>query len=159
MTTFIQIRILHTPPNTGWRGLVFCLLVALAACKTVSSTYDPDTFQRTAALKERTLRLMDKATEGYAKHATEAKAVLDEATALYARQKTRKQNEASVQQWKLLLEDNAVPGTEAILPGFFKEWQAATDKPLSAFYIGEKKKKVAAAFDEILKLEGAKPKS
>lgn len=157
MTAHFLTYVRHSTPQWWWLGLF--LFAGLPACKTLSSAYDSDTFQRTTALKEKALALLDKATEPYAGHTAGAKALLDEATALYERQKGRKQNEASIQQWKLLLEDNALPGTEAILPGFFKEWEAAKAKPLSAFYIGEKKKKVAAAFDEILKLEGAKPKS
>jgi hypothetical protein len=64
-----------------------------------------------------------------------------------------------VQQWKMLLEYDATTKTDGILPGFFKEWQHATTTPLTKFYVSEKRKKVAEAFDEILKLEGAKPKA
>lgn len=117
---------------------------------------DPAAIQKTTALKDKALNLMAKGTEAYATHKTAAQNLLAEANALYAQQKKRENNNLSVQQWKLLLEDNATTGTSGILTGFFTEWENA-EAPLSTFFVNEKKKKVAEAFDEILKLEQAKP--
>ena len=156
MKALFQYTTRRSMPGLRWWAVLF-LLAGLTACKSTIALYDADTFTRTTALKEKTLKLFDHGVDAYAKYKAEAKAVLDEATALYERQQTRKNNALSIQQWKLLLDDNAVPNTSGILTGFFKEWENAK-APLTAFYVKEKKKKVSEAFDEILRLENAKTK-
>lgn len=135
------------------------LLLALLTlgCTPLISLYDADTFKDTTELKARCLVLMGHGTEPYANYAKEADGVLVSAWSLYERQKARRQNQLTFQQWRLLLEDDALPNTRALLPPFFERWKK--EGSVGEAYLTEKKKNVAAAFDEILKLEGAKLKN
>lgn len=156
MTTLFQLTSRMSATSRRWAPALL-LLCFLAACKTNSALYNPDAVAKTTELRDKTLKLMDKATQPYAKYKTAADSILNAAMADYEQQKKRKHNELSVQQWKLLLEDDAaVPGTKAMLPAFFNNWK--TDGKLTDFYIKEKKGKIKDAFEEILKLEKGKPK-
>lgn len=159
MTALFQITAVRQQHRTA-RHLLFglLLLIGFAACKSTSMLQHPPTIKKTTELKEATLALMSKGTEPYAKHKAAVDGLMKKLNDLYAAQKERKNNTATVQQFRLLLEDDGAAGTSGILTGFFKEWEkATTDKPLGKFFINEKKDKVAMAFDEILKLENAKP--
>lgn len=137
--------------------LLTTLLFTLAsACTPLISLYDADTFTKTSELKARALVLMDHGSEPYASYNRDADEVLVLAWSLYDRQKVRHQNQLSMQQWKLLMDDNVGGTAKSILPSFFERWKA--EGSVGKAYIREKKEVVAKAFDEILELEGAKIK-
>ncbi len=144
-------------PKLGFRTLLLLSFMALQnACMTpLISLYDAETFKDAADLKSSCLVLMDHAaTDQFSEHSKEVDQVMASAWGLYERQKIRRQNKLTIRQWQLLMDDNAQPGTKAILPPFFERWKK--EGKVGAVYLEEKKKNVAAAFDEILKLEGAK---
>ena len=136
---------------------ILALALVIAACSPLISAYDGDTFKDTTELKAKTLVLMDRAVEPYDNYKTQVDEVMVMAGSLYDRQKVRRYNKLTVKQWDLLLSDDALPGTKAMLPPFFENWKS--DGKLKPFYIKEIKKQIAAAFDEIIKLESAKIKN
>jgi len=144
-------------PRPHTRHLLAGLLFVFAsACTPLISLYDADTFTQTSELKARALVLMDHGVEQYTSYSRDADEVLVQAWSLYDRQKVRHQNQLSMQQWKLLMDDNVGGTVKSILPSFFERWKA--EGTVGKAYIREKKEVVTKAFDEILELEGAKIK-
>jgi len=135
---------------------ILLLLVSLtfSNCTTIAN-YDADTFTRTAQLKANTLVLMSHADEQYSDHVEKVDGVLILAEELYSIQKARDKNHVSIAQWKILMEDNLATNT-GVLTGFFDLWEEKGK--VSSIFVDEAKPQIAAAFDEILKLEGSKLK-
>ena len=138
--------------------LALALLITVGVgCKTWKpiAGRDQETLTRTTKLRTQVLNLMSKAQESYTQHASQVDRVVREARAIHAHQKMRPNNELAVRQWDLLLVDSAQAATKAILPEFFVNWKR--DGQLKPVYIDAKKRNVERAFDEIIKLENAKP--
>jgi hypothetical protein len=138
------------------KALAFLLvpLMFLGSCRTIAY-HDVNTFVKTAELKAKALTLMDHATEDYATYTRDVDEVLILGEQLFAMQKARDLNHASIGQWKILMERN-IATQKSILPSFFKEWK--TKGKLSETFVQEARPQVEAAFDEILKLEDSKLK-
>ncbi len=131
------------------------LLLFGIACRTMAP-YHAASFEKTATLKAKTLVLMEHASEDYSAYTKKADDILVQAETLYAMQKVRDKNAVSIAQWQKLMQPDPLTG-QSYLPGFFALWKQK--KTLSQTFIKEAKQQVAAAFDEILRLEGAKLKN
>jgi hypothetical protein len=130
------------------------LLLLLLGCKTIA-TYDSVAFEQTSLLRAKVLVLMDHATEEYTSYAKKADDILVEAERISAMQKARNKNAITQAQWQKLMQKDPLT-QESFLPGFFTLWKKK--KTLSQTFIDEAKPQVEAAFNEILRLEGAKLK-
>ena len=124
------------------------LLATLAACNTISS-YDQAAYSQVVSSKVDALALMDKASEPYASEQKEIDTTTLELDKAYEYEKGRSLNQVTIAQWTLLLDP-----AHDLYGGFLKTWQAKGK--LNTFFIGEKKKQVAAAFDQIIQLEAQK---
>jgi len=132
----------------------FICILLLGACKTIAP-FHQETFVRTAALKAKMLVLINHSNEPFAVHADKIDDLMIEAHSLYALQKARPLNVLSAAQWKILMDNDPVT-KQSILPGFFELWKEK--QTLSPAFTETAAEQVSAAFDEILKLEGAKLK-
>lgn len=128
-------------------GLVL-LLCGLTACNTISP-YDQAAYAQTVSVKVDALALMDKATEAYDGHRKDIDAVTLEIDKAYEYEKGRALNQITVSQWDLLRSPD-----HDLFGGFLKRWQEKGR--LNPFFIGEKKKQVSSAFDQIIQLEAQK---
>jgi len=122
----------------------------LTACPTISG-YSETAYRYATTLKVESLALMDKASESYADHATEATNLMLEIDKAYEYARGRPNNEISTRQWNILRSPD-----RALLGGFIARWKAQ-DK-LSPTFITEVKENVSDAFDTISELESGKIK-
>ncbi|HWB24804.1 MAG TPA: hypothetical protein VG738_04960 [Chitinophagaceae bacterium] len=134
---------------------LFAIPFFVSSCKTIS-VYDDTTFVNTSTLKAQAVVLMDHATENYSQYADKVDAILIDAQKLYAMQKAREKNQVTIAQWQKLMAPDPVT-KQSVLPGFFALWKKK--KTLQQDFIDDAKTQVSDAFDEILKLEGAKLKN
>lgn len=126
------------------------LLNALAACSTIS-TYDQAAYEHVTSAKVDTLALMDKATGDYGSHRQEIATVDLELKKAYEYDRGRPLNQRTLQQWELLLNPE-----RDLFGGFLRDWERkGSFKPVA---LEERKRKVAASFDEIIGLESGKLK-
>ena len=127
-----------------------CLALLLSACQLIAP-YNQTAYQQTTALKAEALVLMDKATEPYALHKTEADQVRLDMEKAYEYAKGRPQNAFSTKQWEIVRDP-----TRHSLGGFLKCWE--TEGTLNATFIAEAKRLVADQLDTISALESGKPR-
>ena len=131
--------------------LAMALLAVTSACAPLIARFDAQSYSQAVSLKVDALALMDDATEPYAQHEAEARALavkLDKAFE-YAQGKPR--NELSARQWQILKDPQ-----RHLLGGFLARWKA--ESTLGHAYILEKKGQVGMAFDQIIGLESGKLK-
>ena len=130
----------------NWMALS-CLL--LSACQLIAP-YSQTAYQQATALKAEALILMDKATEPYALHKTEAEQVRLDMERAYEYARGRPQNTTSTKQWEIVRD----PARHS-LGGFLKRWE--TEGTLNATFVTEAKKLVSDQLDAISALESGKP--
>jgi hypothetical protein len=125
-----------------WLSLVSCALIA---------HYDRAAYEHATSAKVDTLALMNKATGSYDEHAKEVEALVLELDKAYEYDRGRQLNKTTVAQWDVLRDPN-----RNLVGGFLKMWKAKGT--LSATFVAEKRRQVADAFDQIIKLESGKPR-
>jgi hypothetical protein len=142
---------MRSPRPSRWPGALVPLLAALlTACPTISS-YSETAYRYATTLKVESLALMEKATDPYADHATEAANLLLEIDKAYEYARGRPNNTISTRQWEILRSPD-----RALLGGFIARWK--TEGKLSPVFITEVKENVSDAFDTISELESGKIK-
>jgi hypothetical protein len=122
----------------------------LGACQLIAP-YNQTAYQQATALKAEALILMDKATEPYAVHKTEAEQVRLDMDKAYEYAKGRPRNVHSTTQWEVVRD----PARHS-LGGFLKRWQ--TEGTLNATFIADARKLVSDQLDTISALESGKPR-
>jgi hypothetical protein len=136
--------------QVAWVIFVF-LLVQVVGCATVAQK-DPVSLQNAIDLKVESLALLDKATDPPETHAAEIQDIQLRLQKALEYEKTRGElNAVSVQQWELLTDPEG-----NLLAGFLKKW-VADGKGRTPAFIDGVKGLVTKAFDQIIKVESAKP--
>lgn len=124
---------------------------ALIGCA-VTSKFDQNTYEGALTLKIDSIKLLSKATAPGVEYAQEIAALKVRLSSQLAYEKGKgKPNFISFKQWDILLSTN-----NDLLGRFIEDWESG--KKFKPAYVVEKCKQIEAAFDEILRLEGAKPK-
>ena len=131
-----------------WLTLLLSLL--LVSCASTIALYDQVAYENATSLKPAALRLMDKATEPYAAHASDVEALMLKVDQAYEYVKGIPKNKESTEQWGLLKSPN-----HKLLGGFMKRWES-TGTLSPTFIDNAKKDLVGPAFDEIIRLEVGK---
>lgn len=127
------------------------LAIILSGCAAISH-FDQNSYASAMKLKADTLALVPKAIEPASKHASEIDALKSALSAQLAYEEGKgKANTISHSQWRILMAED-----KELLGGFLKRWQSG--KQLNKAYVDEKAIQISDGFDQILKLEGAKPK-
>lgn len=127
------------------------MTATMVGCAAISS-FDQNSYVAASGLKGEAIALISNALEPAAHH-QEAIAALDvklSAQVAYEEGKGKK-NIISLTQWKILVS----PDRE-LLGRFLEDWE--NGKEFSPAYLAEKIQQISDAFDQILKLEGAKAK-
>lgn len=124
---------------------------ALAACGPTISKFNETAYEQATSLKVESLALMEAATEPYADHAEDVRALQVELKKAHEYAKNRPHNAISTEQWDTLIDPEG-----DLLGGFLQRWKR--DSTLNETYVTEKVKQVRAAFNTIIKLESGKIK-
>ncbi len=134
------------------RFFIFSLGLLLTSCA-VMSNFDQNSYNNIAALKSQSLVLIGEANTPAATHAQEISNFQSSLSSAVAYENGKGiSNRESNKQWEYM----ASPNHESITK-FITQWQAAT--PFSPAYLTEKAVLVGAQWDELTRLEGAKPKN
>ena len=144
---------------SGWHGLgrmcvavsLLLSMVLLMGCPRYIPPSQPGAVDKATTLKVDALSLMDKATEPYAQHQSEAEALRRNLEIAYENARAVPNNELSTQMWDILKNPEG-----NLLGGFLTLWQKKS--VLSKAYISDKKLQVGEAFDKIINLEISKPR-
>ena len=146
-----------TPRQFYWQTvslqmfLISLSIILLMGCATVAKK-DPISLQNAIDLKVESLALLDKATDPPDAHASEIQNMQLRIQKALEYEKSRGElNSISTQQWELLADPEG-----NLLAGFLKKW-VADGKGRSAVFIDGVKGLVTKAFDQIIKVESAKP--
>ena len=126
-------------------SLVIVVLITLGGCKTY---YDAYSHQETIDVKNQTLVLMDSSVNKYSNYELKIDSLKIRITKLYDYQKTRENNDVTVQMWRTLLRDN---GT---FYGFFDYWR--NKDSITSGYLKFIKPQMSNSFNKIIELEAAK---
>lgn len=128
------------------------LPLVLAACALISP-YDPTSYKNATDLKAEALLLMDKAKDPPAAHAVAIDGLLLKLQQAYEYERGKGDpNRFTVRQWGILMDPD-----RDLLGGFLRKWRG-DDRGQSPAFVGEKKKQVGKAFDQIIELERGKVK-
>ncbi len=139
--------------SRGRRFAPWVLALVLSACALVSH-YDATSYQNAIYLKAEALLLIEKAKDPPGKHAAAIEGIRLRLLQAYEYERGKaKQNRATVEQWRLLIDPEA-----ALLGGFLRKWRDESKGQSDAFLKGVARN-VSDAFDEIIKLENAKVKN
>jgi hypothetical protein len=131
--------------------LAAALLAVTIACALLIARFDAQSYSQAVSLKVDALALMDSATEPYAPHEAEAKALAVKLDKAFEYAQGKPKNELSARQWQILKDPQ-----RHLLGGFLTRWK--TESTLGHAYIQEKKGQVGMAFDQIIGLESGKLK-
>jgi hypothetical protein len=127
------------------------LVASLTSCA-VMSKFDQNSYTAATELKYQSLQLVALAGEPYANHAKGVEYLKANLDAQLAYQDGKgKANIISATQWNILISED-----HNLLGKLLKDWREG--KSFSPSYLKEKQGQIADAFDEILRLEGAKTK-
>ena len=94
---------------------------------------------------------MEKATEGYSKHAGEVDSLKKELRFAYEYAKGKPDNEVITKQWEVMINPD-----RNLIGGFLKIWKE--DLILSPVFVSEAQGVIGEAFDKIIGLESGKIK-
>jgi hypothetical protein len=130
--------------------IVVSACMFLSACSLIAH-YDQVAYEHATNAKVDTLALMGKATGSYDDHEKEVEALITQLDKAYEYDRGRSLNKITVAQWDVVRDPN-----RNLVGGFLKMWKAKGS--LSATFIAEKKKQIADAFDQIIRLESGKPR-
>jgi hypothetical protein len=122
----------------------------LNSCKTIA-VFDQQAYFQTTTLKVEALKVMDKAVENYADHASLIGDITMKIEKAYEYEAHRPQNEISTKMWNILKDEN-----KNLFGGFLKRW--SSKEKLDPVFITEAKGQIAEAFDLIAELESKKIK-
>lgn len=123
----------------------------ILGCAVIAS-FDQNSYDSALSIKALSLALMDKANLPASEYATEISALqVRLSAALSYEQGKGKANFESAKQWEILASE-----THNGLGHFLKDWKDG--KTFSPAYLIEKKQLVSDCFDQIIRLEGSKPK-
>lgn len=124
--------------------------VLFAGCASMSN-FDQNSYNSATELKSETAALVAHATEPASSHKDEIDALRVKLNGQLAYERGKGDaNAISAKQWEILVDPEG-----NLLGNFLNDWQSAR-KVYSTTYVQESGKLFNEAFDEILKLEGAK---
>lgn len=127
-------------------------LLFFVGCANLVTNFDQNSYASAVSLKTESLNLISHGEEPASDHIA---AILDLNSKLQAQlayeEGKGKSNKPSSDQWNTLIS----PETN-LLGRFLRDWTAA--KTFSPAYVHEKSDQIGLAFDEILRMEGAKSK-
>jgi hypothetical protein len=127
------------------------LALALVGCSTIAP-YDQAAYEHATSTKAEALLLMDRASTPYSQNTEKVDGVMLDLNKAYEHDNRRAKNQITVQLWTKLLNPEG-----NLFGGFIRYWKSRGE--LHPAYIGEKKKDIEDAFDQIIQLEQGKPKS
>ena len=130
---------------------VLFLLIAITTGCLKTATFDVEQYNATLNLKQETLELVGKAAEPYASYEADVSALLQKLNSVYENAQGRANNEISVKQWKIMLDEDA-----NLAAGFFARWES--EGTLNKFFVEEAKDVISEGFDTIIELEEGKKK-
>lgn len=126
----------------------FCLV--FASCAT-TSRFDQNTYNAAIKIKSDAVNLIADAIDPASAHSLEIQHIKTELSSQLAYEEGKgASNLISYKQWQIITSD------ESLLGQFLKEWESGARKYNKPFLI-EKAQNISDAFDQILKLEAAKP--
>lgn len=142
--------------SPAFKNALFWLLGAFLAGSVVGCAhmahFDQNTFSAALELKSEALPLVLQATDRYELHKAQVEALQVKLSAQLAYEEGKgKSNVISYNQWRILTSED-----HALLGKLLKDWKE--EKKFSPAYVREKAEQIGLAFDEIMRLEGAKPK-
>ncbi|MBS1756580.1 MAG: hypothetical protein JSU03_04830 [Bacteroidetes bacterium] len=120
-------------------------------CNSLIAHFDQAAYTQIVSVESDALTLMDKATEDYSLHKSEAEEVAGKIQKAYLYDKNRPKNKITAEMWNLIID----PGGH-LYGGFIARWKA--EGKLNPTFIGEAKNKVQENFDRIAQLESKKIK-
>ena len=127
----------------------FAAPVIFQSCVKYIAVYDPIALNNAVSLKSESLNLLKKATEPYADHEPEIRALMLEIDQAYEYACSLPKNNLTARQWEVLKDPE-----RNLLGGFFKYWQQK--ETLTQEFISEISGEISRAFDAIIKLETLK---
>jgi len=130
---------------------ILCIFIASAmtGCA-VMSTFDQNTYDSATKIKSQALALIPFATEKPDLHTVEIEALKASLSSQLAYELGKgKPNVISYNQWAIIASTD-----HDLLGKLISDWQAG--KTFSSAYLVEKRQQISDAFDQVLKLEGAK---
>lgn len=132
--------------------ILFSLALLIYGCATLIGPYSPTAYKYATSLKVETLALMSKATEPYNKHKSDVEKLTVELNKAHEYVKGVPSNSISAKQWNILIKPDG-----KLIGKFWSKWE--NKSKLSKVFIGEFKKIVSDAFDQIICLEVNKEKA
>ena len=131
--------------------LVAFAFLATAGC-TMISGYDPTSYKTATDLKVESTALIDLAADPPSKHEEEISDLWLKLRKAYEYEKGKGKNTETVEQWKLMIDENS-----GLMGEFIVKWQSEGTAQSEPFRKGMKKN-VSAGFDQIIRLENGKVK-
>ncbi|MGE3598351.1 MAG: hypothetical protein AB7N70_22635 [Dehalococcoidia bacterium] len=131
-------------------ALLGCVLL-LAACQT-TSPFEPRAYEIATATKAEALALMDKAAKPATRHRKAIETLRLNLDRGYEFARGRPKNDEATRQWAILRD----PDGHSI-GGFLARWQR--EGQLDPAFIAEAKRLVSQGFDQVIALEGGKPRA
>lgn len=126
-------------------------MLGVSGCAVISH-FDQNSYESAQSLKARALALVARGAEPATKYAQEIASLKSALDAAIAYEKGKGNNNLATQaQWKLLCSPD-----RNLLGGFLKQWQGG--KTFSPAFLDEESQLIGQAFDELIRLESAKPK-
>lgn len=154
--SMLQVGKSPTPRDGSGNPIVSVLFMAfmagaLTGCA-VTSKFDQNSYDTAQSLKIEVLALFDKADGKASEYPLEIARLKDRMNfALSYENGKGKPNVISAKQWEIVVSD-----THNLVGSFLKKWEEG--KPLSKAYLIEKRDQISDGFDQIIKLEAAKPR-
>lgn len=136
-------------PTAGFLA-VLGFVILLAACRT-ASPYDARAYELATSTKAAALRLMDQAATPATRHRKAIATLRLNLDRGYEFARGLPKNDEATAQWAILRDPDGHS-----LGGFLARWQR--DGQLDPAFIAEAKGLVAAGFDQLIALEGGKPR-
>ena len=129
---------------------VFLFILNFQYCTPVS-TFSETAYTQAVRLKVESLRLMNKAIDGYSNHSGEVDSLKQKLEFAYEFAKGRPNNEFSTKQWEIMISPD-----RNLIGGFLRIWKEVLI--LSPIFVNEAKGVIGDAFDQIIGLESGKLK-
>ena len=127
----------------------FAASVIFQSCVRYIAGYDPIALDKAVSLKSEAINLVKKATEPYADHEQEIRALILKVDQAYEYACSLPKNNLTARQWQVLKDPD-----RNLLGGFFNYWQQK--EKLTQEFIAEISGEISRAFDAIIKLETLK---
>lgn len=133
-----------------FRVSLLSVMLVWAGCQTIS-LFSQHAYLQDTSLKVDALILMDMGVDSFSVHKEKVNDLVVNIEKAYEYEKGRPDNSISAKMWAKLKDPDG-----NLLGGFIRLWEEKSI--LSKTYVQEKKKQVAAAFDQIIELESKKIK-